>query len=76
VITEGITHDLLICNPISHPILHQIPRGNLDLNIFQIVLAGLMGMVKFIFAQYGVSMGIHLNLNIAGTWLSIHLTYC
>ena len=26
-----------------------------------------MGMLKFIFAQYGVNVGIRLNLNITGT---------
>ena len=67
MITEGITHDLLICDPISYPILYQIPHGNPDPNIFQIVLASFMGMIEFIFAQYSVSKGIHLNLNIAGT---------
>ena len=39
----------------------------MDPDIFQIVLAGFMGMTKLIFAQYGVGMGISLNLNIAGT---------
>jgi hypothetical protein len=39
----------------------------LDPDIFQIILAGLMGMSKFVFAQYGVGVGIHLDLDITGT---------
>ena len=67
MITEGITHNLLICDPISHPFLYQIPRENPDPDIFQIALAGFMGVIEFVFAQYGVSMRVSLNLDVTGT---------
>jgi hypothetical protein len=39
---------------------------DLDANIFQIVLAGFMGVIEIVFAQYGVSMGVCLNLDVTG----------
>jgi len=50
-----------------HPVLYQILHGHSDLDIFQIILANLIGMSKFIFAQYGVGVRIRLDLDITGT---------
>jgi hypothetical protein len=67
VIKEGITHNLLISDPIMHPGLYQFPRGNPDPDVLQIIFAGGVGMIVIVFAQYSVGMGICLNLHITGT---------
>ena len=56
----------LICDPILYPAFYQILCGDSDLNIFQIILASFIGVIEFVFAQNGISMGICLNLNITG----------
>ena len=61
---EGITHNLLICDPIAHPRLYQLMRVNADPNVFQIFFTGGVGMIAIIFAQYSLGMGICLNLDV------------
>ena len=61
---EGITHNLLICDPIAHPRLYQLTRVNVDLDVFQILFTGGVGMITIIFAQYSLGMGICLNLDV------------
>ena len=75
MITERITHNLLVCDPISYPILYELPRRYSDLEISQIILAGFMGVLIFIFTQYGFSMGIRLNLDITGAPAPDSLTF-
>ena len=51
---EGITHNLLICDPIAHPRLYQLTRVNADPDVFQIFFTGGVGMITIIFAQYSL----------------------
>ena len=67
MINEGITHNLLICDPVQHPGLYLLTRGNPDPDVHQIVFAGGVGMIEIVFAQYNVSVGICLDLNVTGT---------
>ena len=50
-----------------HPGLYLLARGNSDLDIFQIIFPSGMGMIGIVFAQYSVGMGVHLDLDEAGT---------
>ena len=50
-----------------HPDLYQLPRRNPDPDVLQIIFAGGVGMIGIVFAQYGVGMGVCLNLHVTGT---------
>ena len=64
---EGSTHNLLICGPIMHSDLYQLACGNMDLDVFEIIFAGGVGMNMIVFTQYSIGMGICLDLDKAGT---------
>ena len=66
MIKEGSAHNLLICDSIMHPDLHQLARGNSDPDVLQIIFAGGVGMIVILFTQYSVSMGIGLDLDETG----------
>jgi hypothetical protein len=67
VTKEGSTHNLLICGPIMHSDLYQLACGNMDLDVFEIIFASGVGMNVIVFTQYSIGMGIHLDLDKAGT---------
>src|SRR5258707_13526796 len=66
-IEEGITHNLLICDPIVYPALYQFSCGSLDPDVLQIIFSGGVGVIVIVFTQNNVSMGICLDLDEAWT---------
>jgi hypothetical protein len=75
MLKEGITHNLLISDPIMHPSLYQLSRANSDPDVFEIIFAGGMGMIVIVFTQYSIGMGICLDLDEAGTPAPDPLTF-
>ena len=49
-----------------NPGLYLISRGSPDLNIFEIIFPGGVGMILIIFAHYCAGMGIHLDPDVTG----------
>src|SRR5260370_19239203 len=62
-IKEGITHNLLICDPMVYRALYQFSCGSLDPDVLQVILSGRVGVIVIVFTQYNVSMGICLDLD-------------
>ena len=50
-----------------YPDLYQLACGNTDLDVFEIIFAGGVGMNVIVFTQYSIGMGICLDLDKAGT---------
>jgi hypothetical protein len=65
-IKEGITHNLLICDPIMHLTLYQVVCRSPDPHVFHIISAGGVQVIRVVFTQYGIGMGIGLDLDETG----------
>ena len=71
----GITHNILIIPSISDHLSYHLPRGVAHPDKFQILQANGMGMIRDVFPQYNVGMGIRLDLDKGGTAASDPLAF-